>query len=184
VLVLILLLASAYYSVGAIIERTGWTQAGETWQDNTLSGIAHLQTSAPGEYAAIGWLGQPENTGYIVEAVGDDYSDYGRISAFTGRPTLLGWKGHQRQWRGDDREFAGRAEDIATIYASDNSERVLQLLQRYEVRWLVVGPREETSYGPDVLPRMVRWVSEGWLTESFSSEDIVIYEVTNEINTD
>ena len=184
VLVLILLLASAYYSVGAIIERTGWTQSGETWQDNTLSGIAHLQTSAPGEYAAIGWLGQPENTGYIVEAVGDDYSDYGRISAFTGRPTLLGWKGHQRQWRGDDREFAGRAEDIATIYASDNSERVLQLLQRYEVRWLVVGPREETSYGPDVLPRMVRWVSEGWLTEAFSSEDIVIYEVTNEINTD
>ena len=175
----VFLVASAYYPVGAIVERTGWADTGESWQDNTLSGLSYLRASEPGEYEAIEWLSNPDNIGRIVEAVGDDYTDYGRISATTGRATILGWKGHQRQWRGDDQAFAGREEDVATIYESADADTVRHLLERYEVRWVVVGPREVSTYGPDVPTRMLSWTNAGWLNEAFASNDVVIYEFTN-----
>ena len=173
------LVASAYYPVGAIVERTGWGDTGESWQDNTLSGLSYLRASEPGEYEAIEWLSNPDNIGRIVEAVGDDYTDYGRISATTGRATILGWPGHQRQWRGDDEAFAGREEDVATIYESADADTVRRLLERYEVRWVVVGPREMSTYGPDVSTHMLSWTDAGWLNEAFASADVVIYEFTN-----
>ena len=175
----VFLVASAYYPVGAIVERTGWADTGESWQDNTLSGLSYLRASEPGEYEAIEWLSNPDNIGRIVEAVGDDYTDYGRISATTGRATILGWKGHQRQWRGDDQAFAGREEDVATIYESADADTVRRLLERYEVRWVVVGPREVSTYGPDVPTRMLSWTDAGWLNEAIASDDVVIYEFTN-----
>ena len=175
----VFLVASAYYPVGAIVERTGWADTGESWQDNTLSGLSYLRASEPGEYEAIEWLSNPDNIGRIVEAVGDDYTDYARISATTGRATILGWKGHQRQWRGDDQAFAGREEDVATIYESADADTVRRLLERYEVRWVVVGPREVSTYGPDVPTRMLSWTDAGWLNEAFASNDVVIYEFTN-----
>ena len=175
----VFLVASAYYPVGAIVERTGWADTGESWQDNTLSGLSYLRASEPGEYEAIEWLSNPDNIGRIVEAVGDDYTDYGRISATTGRATILGWKGHQRQWRGDDQAFAGREEDVATIYESADADTVRRLLERYEVRWVVVGPREVSTYGPDVPTRMLSWTNAGWLDEAIASDDVVIYEFTN-----
>ena len=175
----VFLVASAYYPVGAIVERTGWADTGESWQDNTLAGLSYLRASEPGEYEAIEWLSNPDNIGRIVEAVGDDYTDYGRISATTGRATILGWKGHQRQWRGDDQAFAGREEDVATIYESADADTVRRLLERYEVRWVVVGPREVSTYGPDVPTRMLSWTDAGWLNEAFASDDVVIYEFTN-----
>ena len=175
----VFLVASAYYPVGAIVERTGWADSGEGWQDNTLSGLSYLRASEPGEYEAIEWLSNPDNIGRIVEAVGDDYTDYGRISATTGRATILGWKGHQRQWRGNDQAFAGREEDVAAIYQSADADTVRRLLERYEVRWVVVGPREVSTYGPDVPARMSSWKDAGWLNEAFASADVVIYEFTN-----
>ena len=42
-------------------------------------------------------------TAVVLEAVGPDYSAFGhaRISTFTGRPTVLGWGGHEVQWEHD-----------------------------------------------------------------------------------
>lgn len=179
--VAILLLASAYYPVGAVIDRTGWTQPGATWSDNTLSGLAYLRRDAPGEYAAIAWLNDIDESeripGRIVEAVGDDYTDSGRIAAATGRASVLGWPGHERQWRGDDAAFAGRAEDVADIYGSGDGTRVSRLLQRYGVRWVIVGPRELDAYGDDAAARMDGWADAGQLREVFAEGNFVIYEV-------
>lgn len=174
----LLLLASAYYPVGAVIERTGWGQGGESWRDNGLAGLDFLRQSAPGEYDAIMWLKREAEPGGIVEAVGDDYSDAGRIAAATGRATVLGWEGHQRQWRGDDQAFAGRRDDVAAIYTSGDGDAVARLLRRYRVRWLVAGPREREIYGAEVEERMAQWVAEGRLAPAFSAADMVIYEVT------
>ena len=119
-----LILASAYYPVAAVLERTGWFQDGGGFGDNTLAGLGFLQRSDPGEYDAIAWLNAEAGPGRIVEAVGDGYSNYGRISGSTGRATVLGWEGHQRQWRGDDSAFAGRSHDVEKIYqGTDGAER-------------------------------------------------------------
>ncbi len=179
ILVAFLLLASSYYPVGATLERTGWATDGNDWSSNTLAGLDFLRHSEPDEYAAIMWLNNRQRAGIIVEAVGDDYTDYGRISAATARPAVLGWEGHQRQWRGDDPALSGRRDDVAAIYEIDESARVQNLLSRYDVRWVIVGPRERNTYGDGVTGRMEDWADEGWLIRAFQSDTVTIYEVAD-----
>ena len=172
-----LIMASAYYPVAAVLERTGWFQDGGGFGDNTLAGLDFLRRSDPGEYDAIVWLNEEAEPGRILEAVGDGYSDYGRIAGATGRATVLGWEGHQRQWRGDDSTFAGRSHDVETIYQGTDGAETRRLLAVYGVRWLIVGPRERDAYGEEVDERIEEWASEGWLRPAFSSDDVAIYEV-------
>ena len=172
-----LILASAYYPVAAVLDRTGWLGGSAGFGDNTLAGLDFLRRGDPGEYDAIVWLSNDAGPGRIVEAVGDGYSNYGRISGATGRATVLGWEGHQKQWRGDDSAFAGRRHDVETIYQGTDGAETRHLLELYGVRWLVVGPRERHAYGDRVDERMEEWVAAGWLTPAFSSDNVAIYEV-------
>ena len=172
-----LIMASAYYPVAAVLDRTNWFRDGGGFGDNTLAGLDFLRRGEPGEYDAIVWLNEEAGTGRIVEAVGDGYSNYGRISGATGRATVLGWEGHQQQWRGDDSAFAGRSHDVEKIYQGTDGTETRRLLELYGVRWLVVGPRERDAYGDEVDERVEEWVDEGWLVRAFSSDDVAIYEV-------
>ena len=169
--VAMLLVASLYYSVGAALDRTGVLNQHHTLEDNTLDGLAFLQRSEPGEYAAIEWLRDKAPWGRIVEAVGDDYSDYGRVSASTGLPTVLGWKGHELQWRGTSAPYAGREEDVAQIYQSDDAEVVDRLLERYDVRYVYVGDRERASYGSGQLSKF-----DEFMRIVFDQDGVVVYE--------
>ncbi len=172
--VALLLVASAYYPVGAVLDRTGLLRPGHTLEDNTLDGLRFIQAGNPGEYAAIRWLRDEASWGRIVEAVGDDYSDYGRISAATGLPTVLGWKGHELQWRGSSRSFEGREEDVARIYESDDAEEVRQLLEWYDVRYVYLGRRERAEYGGAHLAGFG-----SFLKTANEWEGVVIYELTD-----
>ena len=162
-----LLLASLYYTAGAIAGRGGESPGGRT-----LDGLAFLRAAAPGEYAAIQWLRDTARPGNIVEAVGGDYTDYGRISAATGRPTPLGWKGHELQWRGSSRPFAGREEEVAAIYAGGDAAEARRLLQRYGVRYVYLGRRERETYGVSALPEYG-----GFLKTVFRQDGVIVYEV-------
>ena len=175
-----LLITSAYYPVGAVLERTGWVSPDETRDDNTLAGLDYLRRSSPGEYAALIWLRDSAEPGRIVEAVGDDYDARGGFSAATGRATPLSWEGHERQWRGDDinSELARRKADVEEIFTTDQSAISRGLLRHYGIRWLIVGPQERSAYGNDVGARMVKWAGDGWLTPAFQSDGVVIYEVS------
>ena len=167
----VLLVAAFYYPVGAILDRTGLFREGHSFQDNTLDGLAYIQGQSRGEYAAIAWLRDEAAPGNLIEAVGEDYSEYGRISGATGRPAVLGWKGHEHQWRGTTRIFSGREEDIAQIYQSTDPTVVRQLLDRYDVRYVYLGHRERAKYGIDRLP-----AAEGVLETAFSRHDVTIYQ--------
>ena len=167
----VLLIAALYYPVGATLDRTGLFREGHSFQDNTLDGLAYIKEQAPAEYAAIAWLRDEAAPGNLVEAVGDDYSEYGRVSAATGRPAVLGWKGHEHQWRGTTRIFSGREDDIARIYQVMDPDVVRQLLDRYDVRYVYLGYRERARYGIDRLP-----AAEGLLETAFSSDDVIIYQ--------
>ena len=66
-----------------------------------LNGITYLKTLYPDDYLAINWLNQNiKGQPVILEAQGDSYTDYARISANTGLPTVLGWTVHEWLWRG------------------------------------------------------------------------------------
>jgi len=173
--VLVLLLtASAYYPVGAVLNRTGITSPNHTFSDNTLNGLAYVADADQGEYAAIQWLRDEAPWGRIVEAVGDDYSEYGRISGSTGLPTVLGWKGHEIQWRGNTRLLDGREEDITQIFQSDDPRLVGRLLKKYDVTYVYLGRREKSAYGGLRLPDL-----DGLLETVFDQDGVVIYKVVS-----
>ena len=169
----VLIVASLYYPVGAAFDR--WRGAGE----HTFDGLAYLQRSDPGEYEAIKWLRDEAPWGRIVEAVGGDRDDqdgdydpkYGRISASTGFPTVLGWQGHEHQWRGSRRPFDGRKEQVAQVYRSDDPEQVRRLLDTYDMRYVYVGARERSKYGNGQFHNF-----SSFLQPVFQGEDVVIYE--------
>ncbi|NQW23170.1 MAG: hypothetical protein HQ475_06975 [SAR202 cluster bacterium] len=170
--VAVLLVASFYYPVGAVQDRTGILDDSHTVADNTLNGLAFLQQPAPGEYAAIEWLRDAAPWGRMVEAVGDDYSDYGRISSSTGLPTILGWKGHELQWRSSAASFQGREEDVEAIYTSNDSQEVRRLLNNYDVRYVYLGSRERQSYGGENLANFGEF-----LKTAFEQDGVIIYEM-------
>ncbi len=112
-----------------------------------LNGIKYLKTLYPDDYAAIKWLnknikGQP----VILEAQGDSYTDYARISANTGLPTVLGWTVHEWLWRGSYSIPAPRIIDVKTIYETTNLQTAKALLAKYHVRYVYVGTLEFQKY--------------------------------------
>ena len=126
------------------------TRAREYGGPPTLDGAAYLyQTQAP-DFAAIDWLNENvEGRPVVLEAPGDHFRSYtyeGRVSAFTGLPTLLGWGGHEHQWRGDYEEPARREPDIEELYTTADPVEALTLLDRYGIRYVYVGPVERNRY--------------------------------------
>ncbi|MBU0703967.1 MAG: hypothetical protein KKC18_08900, partial [Chloroflexi bacterium] len=113
-------------------------------------GAAHLADTYPDDYAAIAWLNENiDGAPVILEAPGDRFQAYvyeGRVSAHTGLPTLLGWAGHEHQWRGSYDEQARRETDIEILYTSTNPDEVLTLLDKYGISYVYVGPLERTRY--------------------------------------
>jgi YYY domain-containing protein len=139
----LLILAGLFYPVLSISTRTNSFRG-----DPTLDGMAYMATSHPADYAAISWL-QENVSGapVILEAVGGQYSWGGRISAHTGLPTVLGWAGHEHQWRGSTPEPAVREEDIKRIYTSPFWSETQILLDKYGIEYIIVGPLEWSTYG-------------------------------------
>ena len=133
--------AIVYPVAGTYARKDGFTRA------PTLDGLGWLRDRAPGDPGAIAWLNDSAvGDEVVLEAVGDDYSAFGhaRISTFTGMPTVLGWPGHERQW---GHGVGTRRADVERMYESPTTAGAQQLLDRYDVRWVVVGPLERTEYG-------------------------------------
>jgi len=112
-----------------------------------INGILYLNIQYPGDYAAILWMrknisGQPT----ILEAVGESYTDYARISANTGIPTVLGWPVHEWLWRGSYDEAGKRTTDVSRIYESNNTNEVSELIKKYNISYIVVGSLEKDKY--------------------------------------
>ena len=123
--------------------------------DLTLNGLAHVFQEDPDEYQAILWLSQ--NAGgdsILLEAVGDSWSSFSRISSSTGIPTVLGWPWHEKQWRGPSSIFDIRESDVMKIYSNTNESQASDLIDFYQINYIVVGPREIEKYGMNTASRI------------------------------
>ena len=61
---------------------------------------------------------------------------------------MLGWEGHEFQWRGTRELFEGRAADVETLYKTDDLTKASALLDRYDIDYVYLGARERGEYGP------------------------------------
>ncbi len=112
-----------------------------------LSGDVWMLDNNPSDKEIIDYLnknikGQP----VILEAQGDSYTDYNRISAYTGLPTVAGWWVHEWLWRGSANVVGFRIDDIVNIYQSDDVLQTQRLLKKYQVVYVIIAPLERSKY--------------------------------------
>ncbi|MBN1483124.1 MAG: hypothetical protein JXA37_00235 [Chloroflexia bacterium] len=142
-----------------------WLSLGQSLGEErpwTLDGLLMMQQSHAPDYEGVQWL--LENTppdAVVLEIVGPEWGYYSRISAATGRPTLLGWDGHELQWRGGQPEALAqigiRRDVVQRIYQTTDLAEARRLLQEYEVDYVFVGTIEHNFYNnPDNAPPEAR----------------------------
>ena len=97
----------------------------------------------------------------VLEADGLSYTEYERVSAMTGLPTILGWYTHEQLWRGNDTDdLNAKSMEIQEIYTSFDEWQVLSLIQKYDVSYIFVGSTERDKYGSDLNEEMLRSLGE------------------------
>jgi len=168
---IVLLAASLYYPVAAAYSKAGGYQG-----QATLDGTAFLADESPEVYGAYRWLMEHAGPGdVLVEGVGEDYyASHNRLSAWTGIPTVLGWPGHEAQWRGRDDLVIERRPDVAAIYTSADRQAVQRVLAEYGATYLYVGPYERDKYGIDAT--RLEWYA-AFLETAYAAGDVRLYRV-------
>jgi len=112
-----------------------------------LDGLLWLKTQHPDDYAGLEWLkrnvkGRP----VILEAVGESYTTFGRISTFSGLTTVIGWPVHEWLWRGSYDIPGQRVEEVRQIYLTPFSDLAQLKLAEYQVEYIFVGDKEREAY--------------------------------------
>ncbi len=154
--------AVSYYSLAAVASRA--EEPGAT----TLDGLAYLERTAPADAELIRWVrDETPRDAVVLESAKapcianpdgcDDWApELARVASATGRPTIVGWAGHEWQWGRDIQEIRRRQDDVRTIYGSDDPAEAAALLDRYGVDYVVVGPRERAIYGESGIAKFDR----------------------------
>ncbi|MDD2224655.1 MAG: DUF2298 domain-containing protein [Candidatus Shapirobacteria bacterium] len=115
-----------------------------------LWGLNYLKNDFPDNFNAINWInknisGQP----VMLEAVGDSYTTFNQVSVSTGLPTVEGWIVHEWLWRGGYDKPKMRQDNVQSIYESDDLNRLKQLIQKYNIKYIFIGDKEYEKY-PDL----------------------------------
>ncbi|MHB1131709.1 MAG: DUF2298 domain-containing protein [Chloroflexota bacterium] len=169
VLVVMLLLGGLAYSAFATPSRIG-----HSGLPPTLDGLAWLEGLRPHERTAIAWLQSLEGTPVLLEASGAEYSTGNSGSAFSGLPTVLGWAGHEYQWRGATLEPARRQAAVDTIYSTEDIATAESLLRQYNVTYVWVGDAERLAYSSSLagLAKFARFMD-----VAYQNDRVTIYRL-------
>ena len=137
---------------------------GEVWKPSQYKGLnatAFLETDFPEDVNGIRWLKENiSDAPVVLEANGDSYSEYERVSAMTGLPTIMGWYVHEWLWRGNLSDLNAKIEEIQEIYTSTDEARVKELLEEYNVSYIFVGSCERNKYGADMNNDLLKSLGE------------------------
>ncbi len=110
-----------------------------------------METAFPEDAAGIRLLKKNINGSPVVlEANGDSYTQYERVSAMTGLPTVLGWYVHEWLWRNDVADLITKSGDIELIYTSKDEKQVKDLLEKYNISYIFTGSCEREKYGENL----------------------------------
>ena len=181
-LLVLLFVAVAYYPAAAVATRI-------TEQDRfTLNGLAYVDVYSPADHKTIEWV--RDNTprdavvleGSLVpcaenpDGCNDWKPELARIASATGRPTILGWEWHERQWRSNESaDFEQRQQDVRVIYETEQAGPAALLLDKYGVDYVVVGPRERAIYGESGIAKFSALGS-----AAFEEDGITVYRIDAE----
>jgi uncharacterized membrane protein len=187
----VLVAAGLVYPVMGVTSRVeGFARPPDLDAAATVAGIYFTPwASIPDDWAAIQWLKghvdvKEDGLPILLEGVNGSYQASGRVSAFTGFPALLGWPGHEDQWRGNHIEQGKREAVIARIYTTGDAPEALDLLRQWQVRYVIFGDPER-QYIEKICSRLetpcnIRRAEEKFteiLQPLFTQGSITVYEV-------
>lgn len=150
---------------------------------STLDGMAYLADAVHWEQdqpielkwdqEGIEWLqDNVQGSPVILEAHLSQYRWGARFANYTGLPTVIGWPWHQMQQRTDyTSAIQDRARDVQEMYETSNEERAIQLLNKYQVKYVVVGDLERITYPGEGLQKF-----ENLGRKVFENQGTTIYE--------
>lgn len=136
----------------------------------SLDSAIHLERYAPEEAAAAAWL-RSAPLGVVAEAVGGSYTEFARMATYSGQSNVLGWPGHESQWRGSYKPQGSRQVDIETLYSTRSWNEAASIIAKYDIRYIVVGRLEKRAYPVEVAK------FETHLPVVFRQGETVIYQV-------
>ena len=143
---ILLVLSGLYYSL-----LTAPIFASFQREPPTLDGTKYYARDHPDEVAAIAWLQEnAPSDSVVVEAMGQEYSQYSRVSAFTGLQTVMGWRQHENFWRNDYKLVLERENDLQLFYVTAPKEAAILVLRKYDADYIFVGDWERKLYGEGV----------------------------------
>ncbi len=127
----------------------------------------------------IDWLNRSiSGVPIVLEGHGDQYRWNGRVSSYTGFPTVLGWPWHQTQQKPYlHAEILNRARDVDKIYQSDSLETQVKLIKKYKIDLIVWGELESIYYNKESLRYLEKLEDSGFISNIYSLERNRIYQV-------
>jgi YYY domain-containing protein len=172
-------LTGIVYTIGTIQSTTaGIRNSVETggMRQPTLDGLAFYSLYHPDDWALIQWFNtNVEESAVVLEGTKGAYWIEGRssrVSMMTGLPTVMGWVNHEAQWRGNDfASVAARENDIRMIYTERDWAITEQLLDQYDITYVVFSPLEREWYGGIQQSKF-----DQHMQRVFENGDFVIYQ--------
>ena len=120
---------------------------GRLQQYKGQDGTVWMHEQFADDYRAIIWLRKNiSNQPVIAEAVGESYTDYARVSAYSGLPTIVGWPVHEWLWRGSYDEAGKRIPEVETLYQTLDLDAARKIIDKYQVEYIFVGSLEREKY--------------------------------------
>ena len=185
-----LLASAAVYPVLGTHDRLRDRFDGET-PALTLDGVAYavdaVYRDEKGNIAlapdldGIDWLkSNVSGSPIVLEGVTPTYRWGGRVSVYSGLPSVVGWQWHQQQQRWDYRgAVTDRIADVNRLYDTTSSSEALTLIQKYGVRYIYVGQVERLYYDEAGL-RKFDGALAGALERVFATDHVTIYRVRDD----
>jgi YYY domain-containing protein len=111
------------------------------------------------DYRAILWMqDNVKGSPVIAEApgAGIQYEWFNRFSIYTGLPDVVGWQWHEEQQRlmfSETVRARGQEED--DFYVTTDLRATLDFIQKYNVRYIIIGQLERAKYLPGGFSNLV-----------------------------
>ncbi len=165
---IILILMVSVYPIFATIGKSGMFSG-----EPTLDGELYVKKEHPQDYMAILWFKNITGQPVVLQASGEPYQWNTYITAFTGLPAVIGWGGHEINWRSNYTQVNTRFSDVNFIYTSSNPGEVAALLRKYNISYIYFGEVEAKRYGSPRLFDLHHEIFE----KVFEYGDSVVYRI-------
>jgi len=175
-IVVVLIAVALVHPIASTLSMASGRHDGFGINRGTLDGMAYLREVSEGDYEAIQWINKNiDGSLVILEMPGDVGTYSSRVSAFTGLPTVIGWRSDEILWRASGNDVYGRINDVDLVFNTSDNANALELLKKYNVAYIYIGALERDKYTAMGLQKFDNYTDS--YDQIYMNEGVSIYKV-------